>query len=98
MNAERILQVLRAPQVTEKASLVNAEAGQHVFKVATDATKDEIKLAVESLFKVNVEQVRVLNVKPKLKRFRAREGARKAWKKAYVKLAAGQTIDYGVNA
>ncbi len=98
MNAERILQILRSPQVTEKASLVNAESGQHVFKVATDATKLEIKMAVESLFKVSVEQVRVLNVKPKLKRFRAKEGSRKAWKKAYVKLASGQTIDYGVGA
>ena len=98
MNAERILQILRAPQVTEKASLVNADFGQHVFKVATDATKEEIKVAVESLFKVNVEQVRVLNVKPKLKRFRAKGGARKGWKKAYVKLAEGQTIDYGVGA
>ncbi|MGD9889650.1 MAG: 50S ribosomal protein L23 [Halothiobacillaceae bacterium] len=98
MNAERILQILRSPQVTEKASLVNADFGQHVFKVATDATKEEIKLAVESLFKVSVEQVRVLNVKPKLKRFRAKDGSRKAWKKAYVKLASGQTIDYGVGA
>ncbi|MEO1751572.1 50S ribosomal protein L23 [Thiofaba sp. EF100] len=98
MNAERILQVLRAPHVTEKASLVNAVAGQHVFKVATDATKPEIKQAVETLFKVTVEQVRVVNVKPKRKRFRFKEGSRKAWKKAYVKLAAGQTIDYGVGA
>ena len=56
MNAERILQILRAPQVTEKASLVNADFGQHVFKVASDATKDEIKMAVETLFKVTVEQ------------------------------------------
>ncbi len=98
MNEERILQILRAPHVTEKATMVNAEAGQHVFKVAPDATKPEIKRAVETLFKVTVEQVRVVNVKPKRKRFRFKAGVRKGWKKAYVRLAEGQSIDYGLGA
>ena len=86
MNQERLLQVLLAPQVSEKATDVADKNNQVIFKVAADATKPEIKQAVESLFKVTVEQVNVVSVKPKLKRFRGREGARKAWKKAYVKL------------
>ncbi|HID81629.1 MAG TPA: 50S ribosomal protein L23 [Chromatiales bacterium] len=92
MNQDRILQVLLAPHVSEKAAFV-ADAGQHVFKVATTATKLEIKKAVESLFEVEVTDVRVVNVKGKIKRFGAREGKRSDWRKAYVRLKEGQSID-----
>ena len=95
MNEERLLQIIHAPQVSEKAALVADENNQHVFRVASDATKLEVKKAVEKLFDVKVEQVRVLNVKPKAKRFRFQEGHRKGWKKAYVTLAEGQDIDFG---
>ena len=94
MNLERILQVLVMPHVSEKASLVAEANQQHVFKVLTTATKVEIKQAVEELFKVQVSQVRVLNVKGKAKRFGQREGNRSNWRKAYVTLAAGQNIDF----
>lgn len=92
MNQDRILQVLLAPHVSEKAAFF-ADAGQHVFKVATTATKLEIKKAVESLFEVEVTDVRVVNVKGKIKRFGAREGKRSDWRKAYVRLKEGQSID-----
>ncbi len=92
MNQNRILQVLLSPHVSEKTALA-AEGGQHVFKVATTATKLEIKKAVESLFDVEVETVRVVNVKGKAKRFGMREGKRSDWRKAYVRLKEGQSID-----
>lgn len=92
MNQNRVLQVLLAPHVSEKAAFV-ADAGQHVFKVATTATKLEIKKAVESLFEVEVTTVRVVNVKGKTKRFGTREGKRSDWRKAYVRLKDGQSID-----
>lgn len=94
MNQERILQVLVAPHVSEKAALVADSNGQHVFKVATTATKTEVKEAVESLFEVKVSHVRVLNVKGKQKRFGARLGSRNNWRKAYVTLAQGSDIDF----
>jgi large subunit ribosomal protein L23 len=94
MNLERILQVLLSPHVSEKSSMVAESNQQHVFKVLPDATKGEIKEAVEELFKVQVSQVRVLNVKGKVKRFGQREGSRSNWRKAYVTLAAGQEIDF----
>ena len=92
MNQDRLLQVLLAPHISEKAAYA-AEAGQNVFKVATTATKLEIKRAVESLFEVEVEAVRVVNVKGKSKRFGVRVGKRSDWRKAYVRLKEGQTID-----
>lgn len=92
MNQDRLLQILLAPHVSEKAAYA-AEAGQNVFKVATTATKLEIKRAVESLFEVEVEAVRVVNVKGKSKRFGVRVGKRSDWRKAYVRLKEGQTID-----
>ena len=94
MNLERILQVLLMPHVSEKSSLVAEANHQHVFKVLPGASKGEIKQAVEELFKVQVSQVRVLNVKGKAKRFGQREGSRSNWRKAYVTLAAGQDIDF----
>lgn len=94
MITERAFQVLRAPHFSEKAAQVGEHAGQVVLRVAGDATKAEIKVAVEALFKVRVEQVRVLNVKGKIRRTRHGVGRRADWKKAYVRLAAGQDIDF----
>jgi large subunit ribosomal protein L23 len=93
MNEDRILKVLLSPYVSEKATVVNAD-NQYVFKVATDATKPEIKIAVEKLFNVKVVSVQVVNSKPKNVRFGRIEGKRKAWKKAYVRLAAGSELDF----
>ncbi len=93
MNETRLMDVLRAPVVSEKTALAADKANQYVFRVATDATKLEIKKAVEKMFDVKVEQVRVLNVKGKTKRFGARLGKRPDWRKAYVRLAEGQEIE-----
>ena len=94
MNQERIMQVLLAPHISEKTAVLADSDRQHVFKVLPTATKTEIKQAVESLFNVKVEQVRVLNVKGKTKRFGQRNGKRSDWRKAYVKLVEGQDIDF----
>ena len=94
MNQERLMQVLLAPQISEKATYIADKFEQVVFRVASDATKPEIKAAVEALFKVRVEQVRVLNVKGKARRTKHGVGRRSDWKKAYVRLAAGQDIDF----
>ncbi|HFE31839.1 MAG TPA: 50S ribosomal protein L23 [Gammaproteobacteria bacterium] len=94
MNQERIMKVILAPHITEKAANVGESSNQYVFKVATDATKPEIKQAVETLFEVEVDAVRVLNTKGKTKRSGARLGRRKDWKKAYVRVKAGQEIDF----
>jgi large subunit ribosomal protein L23 len=93
MSAERLLQVIIAPHVSEKTARAAEKQNVYVFKVATFATKPEIKKAVEQLFKTKVEGVRVLNVKPKTRRFRGVEGTKKKWKKAYVTLPQGQQID-----
>ena len=94
MNQERLMKVLLAPHVSEKSARVADAHNQAVFKVARDATKPEIKIAVELLFKVKVKAVRVANVKGKRKRFRALQGRRADWKKAYVSLEPGQEIDF----
>ncbi len=94
MNQERIMKVILAPHVTEKAANVGESSNQYVFKVVPDATKPEIKQAVEALFEVKVDAVRVLNSKGKTKRSGARLGRRKDWKKAYVRVKAGQEIDF----
>ncbi|KXB32605.1 50S ribosomal protein L23 [Dechloromonas denitrificans] len=88
------MQVLLAPQISEKATYVAEKNEQVIFRVATDATKPEIKAAVELLFKVEVESVQVANVKGKVKRFKGTVGRRKGWKKAYVCLKAGQEINF----
>ena len=87
-----ILSVIRAPRVSEKTARLQ-EINQYVFEVATTATKADVKSAVESLFNVKVEAVNVVNVKGKAKAFRNRAGRRGDWRKAYVRLADGQTID-----
>jgi large subunit ribosomal protein L23 len=94
MNQERLLKVLLAPHVSEKSNRVAERYNQVVFKVARDATKPEIKDAVELLFKVAVKGVTVLNVKGKRKRFGMIHGRRSDWKKAYVSLEAGHEIDF----
>jgi len=91
---ERLLQVLLAPQVSEKATRVAEKQNQVIFRVAPDATKPEIKAAVELLFKVEVESVQVTNVPGKVKRFRQMKGLRKGWKKAFVGLKEGQEISF----
>jgi large subunit ribosomal protein L23 len=92
LSREQMYNTLRAPVITEKATLLN-ETGQVVFRVAMDATKPEIKAAVEGLFGVKVTAVNTLVAKGKTKRFRGRPGKRSDVKKAYVKLVEGQTID-----
>ena len=94
MNQERLMQVLLAPQISEKATFVAEKNDQVIFRVASDATKPEIKAAVELLFKVEVDSVQVLNVKGKVKRFKGATGRRKGWKKAYVSLKSGQEINF----
>lgn len=94
MNQERLMQVLLAPQISEKATYVADKYEQVIFRVASDATKPEIKAAVELLFKVEVEAVQVANVKGKVKRFKGATGRRKGWKKAYVSLKPGQEINF----
>lgn len=94
MNQERLMQVLLAPQISEKATFIAEKNEQVVFRVASDATKLEIKAAVELLFKVEVESVQTANVKGKVKRFRGAVGRRKGWKKAYVCLKSGQEINF----
>lgn len=91
---ERLLQILRAPHVSEKSTNLGEDANQVVFQVVSDATKPEIKQAVEELFKVKVTGVTTLNVKGKVKRFRGRAGKRAGWKKAYVSLAEGEELDF----
>ena len=94
MNQERLMQVLLAPQISEKATYIADKNEQVVFRVASDATKPEIKAAVELLFKVQVESVQVANVKGKVKRFKGAVGRRKGWKKAFVSLKPGQEINF----
>ncbi len=96
MNEERLLKILLAPHVSEKATRVAERHNQIVFKVARDAAKPEIKDAVELLFKVKVKGVTVVNVKGKRKRFGAIQGRRSDWKKAYVSLETGHEIDFMV--
>lgn len=91
---ERLLQVLLAPQISEKATFIADKNEQVVFRVASDATKPEVKAAVELLFKVEVKAVQVSNVKGKEKRFGKMMGRRKDWKKAYVCLKPGQEINF----
>ena len=98
MNAaapkERLMQVLLAPLVSEKSTFIGEKHNQYVFRVAADATKPEIKAAVELMFKTKVKSVQVANVRGKEKRFGRYVGHRRQWKKAYVSLAQGQEISF----
>jgi large subunit ribosomal protein L23 len=93
-SKERLMTVLLAPHVSEKSARVAERGNQIVFRVLRDASKPEIKAAVELMFEVKVDDVRVVNVAGKQKRFGGRPGRRSDFKKAYVSLAEGQTIDF----
>ena len=92
LSRERMYEIIRAPVITEKATRVS-EHNQVVFRVALDATKPEIKAAVEGVFGVTVKAVNTIRVKGKRKMFKGRPGQRSDYKKAMVTLAEGQTID-----
>lgn len=94
MNQERQYKIILGPVVSEKAAALGEVSEQVVFKVLKDATKPEIKAAVETLFNVKVKQVRVLVSKGKTKRTRHGLGVRSDWKKAYVRLEQGQDLDF----
>jgi len=93
-NKERLMTVLMGPHVSEKATSVADRHNQVVFKVRRDSTKSEIRKAVQLLFDVTVTDVQVVNCRGKIKRSGKDWGQRAAWKKAYVKLAEGQNIDF----
>jgi large subunit ribosomal protein L23 len=93
-SAERLMTVLLAPVVSEKGTFIADKYEQVIFRVVQNATKPEVKAAVELLFKVDVEAVRIANVKGKAKRFGAYSGRRRHWKKAYVSLKPGQEINF----
>ena len=93
MNDAKLYSIIRAPRVSEKTARLQEVSNQYVFEVATSATKADIKVAVEKLFDVKVDAVNVVNVKGKSKAFKNRTGRRGDWRKAYVKLAEGQSID-----
>ena len=93
LSREAMYEIIRRPIITEKATMLS-EQNQFVFQVAIDATKPKIKAAVEALFNVKVEGVNTLVQKGKTKRFKGRPGVRSDVKKAFVQLAAGQSIDF----
>lgn len=97
-NDHRLMQILLAPVISEKATLVADKNEQVVFQVARDANKQEVKAAVELLFKVEVESVQILNRKGKQKRFGRFMGRRDHEKKAYVSLKPGQEINFEAEA
>ena len=94
MSQERLMNVLLEPHISEKSSVVADQNNQVVFKVAVDASKDEIKKAVELMFEVAVDSVQVMNMKGKTKRAASGMGRRKNWKKAYICLKEGQDINF----
>jgi large subunit ribosomal protein L23 len=98
MNEERLMQVLLSPLVSEKSAMAADANRQFTFKVVPDATKREIGKAVEKLFEVEVESVKVVNIKGKKKRFGSMMGKRKDTRKAYVRLKEGHDIDFAGGA
>ncbi|GGZ72477.1 50S ribosomal protein L23 [Lysobacter xinjiangensis] len=93
MNDAKLYSIIRAPRISEKTARLQEVSNQYVFEVSTEATKTDIKAAVEKIFGVNVRAVNVVNVKGKNKAFKFRMGRRADWRKAYVTLAEGQSID-----
>jgi large subunit ribosomal protein L23 len=93
-KADQLMTVVLAPVVSEKSTFVADKNRQYVFRVADRATKPEIKAAVELMFKIKVDSVTVSNVKGKKRRFGRIEGRRRNWKKAYVRVAEGQEINF----
>lgn len=95
MNEERLMNIILSPHVSEKATVKADSENQHVFSVVKDANKLEVKKAVEKMFEVEVQNVRLMNVHGKLKRAGKKYGKTKDWKKAYVRLKKGFDINYG---
>ena len=95
MNTQRLTNIIVSPRISEKATIRADLDNQHVFSVLKDATKPEVKKAVELMFDVKVKSVRLLNVQGKLTRVGRTFGKRKDWKKAYVRLQEGFDINYG---
>lgn len=93
-HEERLMTVILGPHISEKSTAVADRSGQVVFKVRRDATKREIKQAVELLFEVEVGNVTVVNIPGKVKRRGANRGRQSSWRKAYVRLAPGNTLDF----
>ncbi len=93
-HQERLMTVLQGPHFSEKSTLSAELHNQVVFKVRKDATKREIRDAVELMFEVEVDDVQVVNCRGKAKRFGLKRGRRVHWKKAYVRLAVGSQIDF----
>ena len=98
MNREQLMNVLIAPHVTEKTSLAMQNHNQYTFRVRRDATKSDIRQAVELMFDVKVRGVQVVNERGKTRRFGKTLGRTQDWKKAYVSLMQGQAIDYEARA
>jgi large subunit ribosomal protein L23 len=98
MNREQLMSVLIAPHVTEKTSLAMQNHNQYTFRVRRDASKTDIRKAVELMFDVKVAGVQVVNEPGKVRRFGRSVGRTQDWKKAYVSLSPGQTIDYEARA
>ena len=95
MKSTKLFDILLSPIVSEKSTLVGESSNQAIFKVRRDATKLEVKTAVETLFKVKVDSVQILNLKGKAKRYGRTNGRRDHTKKAYVCLSQGEEIDFG---
>ena len=98
MNREQLMSVLIAPHVTEKTSLAMQNHNQYTFRVRRDASKTDIRKAIELMFDVKVTGVQVVNEPGKVRRFGRTVGRTQDWKKAYVSLSPGQTIDYEARA
>ena len=98
MNREQLMSVLIAPHVTEKTSLAMQNNNQYTFRVKRNATKTDVKQAVELMFEVKVKGVQIVNEPGKTRRFGRLVGRTQDWKKAYVSLVQGQTIDYEARA
>jgi large subunit ribosomal protein L23 len=94
ISEERLYQILVAPIVSEKSTIAAEQSSQYVFSVLPDATRVEVRAAIEKVFDVEVESVKILNVKGKIKRFSGSVGRRNNWKKAYIRLKSGSDIDF----
>ena len=97
-SSERLATVLLAPVVSEKGTFIAEKHEQVIFRVMPNATKPEVKAAVEAMFKVQVDSVQIVNVGGKKKRFGRFNGARRNWKKAYVSLKPGQEINFAAES
>jgi len=97
-DSERLATVLLAPVISEKATYIGDKHNQIIFRVVADATKPQVKAAVEAMLKVQVKSVQIVNVGGKTKRFGRYTGKRRGWKKAYVCLAPGQEVNFAAEA